>query len=136
MKKDCGQKKLEISHPSQILTHEPQILVLSWLSNYYCTTLIRLLDVIHQAFQYIFLIFFVDLRVLKIKTNKKMVLARCTIFHWFSLITLLCMYILTSFSFLVTENNNNFPYLLIILKNIMTFFLLYFHKTINKLNVN
>ena len=37
MKKHCCQKKLEISHASQILTHEPQILVLSYLSNYYCT---------------------------------------------------------------------------------------------------
>ena len=27
---------LEISHASQILTHEPQILVFTWLSNYYC----------------------------------------------------------------------------------------------------
>ena len=36
MKKHCGQKKSEISHASQILTHEPQILVLSNSSNYYC----------------------------------------------------------------------------------------------------
>ena len=36
--------KLEISHASQILTHEPQILVLSYLSNYYCTDTIRKAD--------------------------------------------------------------------------------------------
>ena len=29
MKKHCGQNKMEISHASQSLTHEPQILVLS-----------------------------------------------------------------------------------------------------------
>ena len=36
MKKHYGQKKLEISHASQILTNDCQILVLSLLSNYYC----------------------------------------------------------------------------------------------------
>ena len=36
MKKHCGQKKLEISYASQILTNEHQTLVLSQLSNYYC----------------------------------------------------------------------------------------------------
>ena len=34
--KALWSKKLEISHANQILTNECQILVLSWLSNYYC----------------------------------------------------------------------------------------------------
>ena len=38
------KKHLEISHASQILTHEPQILVLSYLSYYYCTDKIRKAD--------------------------------------------------------------------------------------------
>ena len=36
MKKHCDQKKLETSHASQILTHEPQILVL--YNSYLITT--------------------------------------------------------------------------------------------------
>ena len=36
MKKHLAKKKLEISHASQILTNEPQILFLSQLFNYYC----------------------------------------------------------------------------------------------------
>ena len=38
MKKHYGQKKLEKSHASQILTNDCQILVLSYLSNYYCNS--------------------------------------------------------------------------------------------------
>ena len=34
-------KKLEIRRPRQILTHEPQISVLSWLPNYYCNLICR-----------------------------------------------------------------------------------------------
>jgi hypothetical protein len=37
-KRYYGQKKLEISHASQILTNGHKILVLSWLVNYYCAT--------------------------------------------------------------------------------------------------
>ena len=37
MKKQYGQKTLEISHASHILTKDCQILVLSYLSNYYCS---------------------------------------------------------------------------------------------------
>ena len=44
-----AKKKLEISHASQILTNERQILVLSQLSNYYCTVLIYILCIMRMT---------------------------------------------------------------------------------------
>ena len=49
MKKHCGQKKLEISHASQVLTHEPQILVLSQLCNYYCNYIHNFYSILAQC---------------------------------------------------------------------------------------
>ena len=43
-------KKMEISHASQILTQEPQILVLSYLTNYYCTEQIKPSDLPVRTF--------------------------------------------------------------------------------------